>query len=93
MADSSIPHSMKSFRLLFSLACISVLAASYSWAEEPAKSADQPKEQPACACCCCKAKAAGMTCNDHKDCCCQKPKTCDQAAKPDQAKPAEPKAN
>ncbi len=92
-ADPSTLYPMKSFRLWFSLACLSVLAASYSWAEEPTKPADQPKEQPACTCCCCKAKAAGTTCTEHQGCCCQKQKACDQAAKPDQAKPAEPKAN
>jgi len=81
---------MKSLRLLFVLACVSVLSASYSWAEEQAKPADQPKEKPACTCCCCKAKAEGTTCTEHKDCCCQKEKACDHGAKPDAAKPAEP---
>ena len=84
---------MKSFRLLFALACMSVLAAAYSRAEEQAKPADQPKEKPACTCCCCAAKAQGQACAEHKDCCCQKEKTCPNAPKPEAAKPEQPKAN
>ncbi len=82
---------MKHLRLMIAAACVSVLAASYSWAEEQAKPADQPAEKPACKCCCCQAKAQGQTCAQHKDgACCEKPKACDQAEKPCQEKPAEP---
>ena len=84
---------MKSLRLLFAAAAISVLAISFARAGDEAKPAEQPKDKPACTCCCCKAKAEGQTCTEHKECCCQKQKTCDQAPKPEQAKPAEPKAN
>lgn len=76
---------MKSLRLLFALACLSVLAASHSWAEEQAKPADQPKEKPACTCGCCQAGT------EHKECCCAKDCACHQAAKPETAKPTEPK--
>ncbi len=86
---------MKSLRLLFALACVSLFAASFSWADDK-PATEQPKDKPACACCCCKAKAEGKTCSDHEKCCCPKdkcPKSDAGCQKQDQPKADAPKAN